>query len=195
MQGSDGNQAGPQGGSALRRVANDAARVMAIIAQIANAAGTLVVLGLVLLINTDVVARNAFNAPFRGTYEAVQFLMVMIVFLQLPDVVRINRLTRSDGFLGLIAGRYPEVARLGARLIDTLAAVFMGLIAHAMWPEFLRAWHEGTFFGTPGIFTAPYWPMYLVITFAAGLSCLIFLTKAIAGKRRPELLHVEESGA
>lgn len=186
---------GSQSGFGLTRAANSAARVMAIVTQISNAAGTLVVLGLVVLINTDVISRNAFNAPFRGTYEAVQFLMVMIVFLQLPDVVRINRLTRSDGFLGLIANRRPVIARAAARVIDFASACFMALMTYAMWPEFLRSWHEGTFFGTPGIFTAPYWPIHLAITFSTALCALIFLTKAISGKRRPDLLHLEGSGA
>ncbi len=195
MQGNEPETAEPRAGSALTRVANQAARFMAAIAQVANAAGTLVVLGLVVLINSDVVARNAFNAPFAGTYEAVQFLMVMIVFLQLPDVVRINRLTRSDGFLGLIAGRRPAIARFAARIIDGASACFMAVIAYAMWPEFQRSWSEDMYFGTPGIFTAPYWPIHLVITFSAALCALIFLTKSISGRRRPEMLHLEESGA
>jgi TRAP-type C4-dicarboxylate transport system permease small subunit len=185
----------PKAGSTLSRAANLAARAMTGVAQVANAAGTLVVLGLVLLINTDVIARNAFNAPFRGTYEAVQFLLVMIVFLQLPDVVRINRLTRSDGFLAVLANRKPAVARFFARIIDTVSAIFMGLIAYAVWPEFIRAWTDNSYFGTPGIFTAPYWPIKLVICFAAALCALIFITKAISGRRRPERLHLEESGA
>lgn len=189
------SQAGPAMGSVPARAANLAARLIAGIAQAANAAGTLVVLGLVVLINTEVVSRNAFSAPFRGTYEAVQFLMVMIVFLQLPDVVRINRLTRSDGFLAVLADRRPRIARHVARVIDTASAVFMAIIAYAIWPEFLRAWHEGTFFGTPGIFTAPYWPIKLVMVLSAALCALIFATKALAGKRRPEHLHLEESGA
>lgn len=189
------NNAEPDQGSAFARAAQSAGRVMTGLAQAANAVGTLVVLGLVILINSDVLSRNLLNAPFRGTYELVQFLMVMIVFLQLPDVVRINRLTRSDGFIGLIAHRNPGVARFFARIIDTAAAIFMGLIAYAMWPEFVRSWTENNYFGTPGIFTAPYWPIHLVICFSAALTALIFATKAISGKRRPELLHLEESGA
>lgn len=183
------------GGSVASRAANCAARLMTGVAQVSNAVGTLVVLGLVLMINTDVVARNAFNAPFRGTYEAVQFLMVMIVFLQLPDVVRINRLTRSDGFLAVLANRKPAVARFFARAIDTVSCIFMGLIAYAMWPELVRSWTEDSYFGTPGIFTAPYWPIHLAICFSAVLCALIFATKAISGKRRPEHLHLEGSGA
>ena len=188
-------KAGPGPGPALKRLAGASARLMSGLAQAANAVGTLVVLGLVLLINTDVLSRNLFNAPFRGTYEMVQFLMVMIVFLQLPDVVRINRLTRSDGFLAILADRRPGIARFFARVIDSASGAFMALIAWAIWPEFLRSWSEGTYFGTPGIFTAPYWPIHLVIFFAATLCALIFATKAISGKRRPEQLHLEESGA
>ena len=195
MSSDPNTQAEPPAGSAIARGANGLARFMTGVAQVANAVGTLVVLGLVLLINADVISRNAFNAPFRGTYEAVQFLMVMIVFLQLPDVVRINRLTRSDGFLGIVASRRPATARFFARVIDTASAIFMAIIAYAMWPEFLRSWTENNYFGTPGIFTAPYWPIHLAITFSAALCALIFMTKAISGKRRPELLHLERSGA
>ena len=177
------------------RAVNGMARALSVTAQALNATGTLVVLALVLLINSDVVSRNVLNAPFRGTYELVQFLMVMIVFLQLPDVIRINRLTRSDGFLAVLADRRPSIARFFARLIDTASGVFMALIAVAIWPELQRSWQIDAFFGTPGIFTAPYWPIHLVILVSSVLSAAIFATKAITGKRRPEHLHLEESGA
>ena len=177
------------------RAINLLARACAIVAQAMNATGTLVVLSLVLLINTDVVSRNLFSAPFRGTYEAVQFLMVMIVFLQLPDVVRINRLTRSDGFLGIVATRRGRIARFFARIIDAASAVFMVLVAYAIWPELQRSWASGAFFGTPGIFTAPYWPIHLVILVSSGLAAVIFVTKAFSGRRRPDTLHLERTGA
>ena len=80
------------------------------IAIAANAIGTLVVLALVAVVNFDVVARGVFNAPFLGAVEVVQFSMVLIVFLQLPDVIRVGRLTRSDGFLQLL-----DRARPGCR--------------------------------------------------------------------------------
>lgn len=177
------------------RAINVVARMLCAIAQAANAAGTLVVLGLVLLINADVISRNAFAFPFPGTYELVQFLMVMIVFLQLPDVVRINRLTRSDGFLAVLAERRPGIARMFARAIDAVAAWMMGLIAHAIWPELQRSWESGSFFGTPGVFTAPNWPIHLAVFASCVLCAAIFATKAITGRRRPERLHLEGSGA
>lgn len=164
-------------------------------AQAMNATGTLIVLALVLLVNTDVISRNLFHAPLRGSYEIVQFLMVMIVFLQLPDVIRSNHLTRSDGFLAVLASRRPGMARLFARTIDAASAVFMVFVAWAIWPEFQRSWGSASFFGTPGIFTAPYWPIHLVIVLSSLLSAAIFLTKVVTGRRRPELVHLMESDA
>lgn len=181
--------------SDVPRAINVLARGLSGLAIVANASGTLVVLALVLLINVDVLSRNLLNAPLSGTYEMVKFLMVMIVFLQLPDVIRINRLTRSDGFLAVLADSKPKVARFFARLIDLASAVFMAMISYAVWPELLRSWETNAFFGTPGIFTAPYWPIHFVIILSCALSSAIFATKAITGRRRPERLHLEESGA
>jgi len=120
----------------------------------ANAAGTLMVLALVVVVNYDVVARGMFNAPFHGAVELVQFSMVFIVFLQLPDVTRVNRLTRSDGFLTVAGNKWPRV-----------------------WPEFVEMFETKDYFGVPGVFTAPWWPIKLVIFLSACLCCLLFLLK------------------
>lgn len=152
----------------------------------ANALGTLVVLALVVVLNVDVIARGFFSAPIRGTYEMVQFSVVMIVFLQLADVVRVDRLTRSDGFLLFMSARRPGAARNMRRIINALSAIFMGLIAYITWPEFLKMWDTQDFFGVPGLFTLPWWPVKLVITVGTALSCLIFVIKVITGRDRPE---------
>lgn len=144
------------------------------IAITANAFGTLVVLALVIVVNYDVVARSLFNLPFRGAVEVVQFSMVLIVFLQLPDVIRVNRLTRSEGFLLLIEPRAPRFAFLLSRGIEILSSVFMALIALAIWPEFVEMWDTKHFFGIPGIFTAPWWPIKLAI-FVSAIICTIIL--------------------
>jgi len=123
------------------------------IAMAANICGTLVVLALVIIVNIDVVARGIFSAPFRGSVEVVQFSMVLIVFLQLPDVVRVNRLTRSDGLLSILMRKRPEIADGLSRVINAISAALMALIAYAIWPEFVEAWETSDFFGTPGVFT------------------------------------------
>jgi len=128
-------------------------RLVERIAIIANAVGTLVVLALVLV------------------------SMVLIVFLQLPDVVRVNRLTRSDGFLSIAGTRWPWLASYLNRVINFIAAIFMLLVAIAIWPEFVEMWETKDYFGVPGVFTAPWWPVKLVIFLSASLCFILFVLK------------------
>ncbi len=96
----------------LRRVLNGLTRATNGVAIAANVTGTLVVLGLVVVVNyRRRRARRVQRARSTAPIEVVQFSMVLIVFLQLPDVVRVNRLTRSDGFL-LLIGKQASPRRL-----------------------------------------------------------------------------------
>jgi len=165
--------------SALDRLIQVAERI----AIIANATGTLVVLALVVVVNYDVVSREWFNQPFHGAVELVQFSMILIVFLQLPDVVRVNRLTRSDGFLLIAGKRWPVIASVLDRIINTVACIFMTLVAIAIWPEFLEMLETRDFFGIPGIFTAPWWPIKLVIFLSAVLCAILFALKVVFPQR------------
>lgn len=169
----------------LSRVANTLAIAM-------NALGTLVVLALVVILNVDVIARGAFSAPIKGTYEMVQFSVVLIVFLQLADVVRVDRLTRSDGFLNVIHTRRPGLAANMRRIINAVSCIFMGLIAYITFPEVLHMWDTQDYFGVPGLFTLPWWPVKLVITLGTSLACLIFAIKVITAQDRPALVRTPE---
>ena len=149
------------------------------IAMMANAAGTFVTILLVAVVNYDIIARGLFNRPFLGAVEVVQFSMVLIVFLQLPDVIRVGQLTRSSGFLGLLCNRAPTRGRMLSRAIDLVSAVFMAMVVYAMWPEFLEMWESQDYFGVPGVFTAPWWPVKLVILLSAMLCCVHFLLRVL----------------
>jgi len=125
------------------------------------------------------------------------------------DVVRHNRLTRSDGFLTFGSVAFPRMTDALSRLIDASGCVFMALIAWIMFPEFVEsietchfltapefgpppsgdfltdiaaAFGRCEYFGTPGIFTAPWWPAKLAIVFSVSLCSVIFLFKAILGR-------------
>ena len=164
-------------------------KLVTAVAVVANALGTLVVLGLVAVVNYDAIARGGFGKPFMGAVEVVQFSMVLIVFLQLPDVVRVNRLTRSDGFLTLIGKRFPVLSRRIGQLLNLIACVFMLLVAIAIWPEFLEMLETRDYFGVPGVFTAPWWPIKLVIFLSASLCSVLFALKILAGQDTPLNTH------
>lgn len=185
------------------------------VAIVANTVGTLVIFALVVIMNIDVIARGFFNAPLHGVVEVVIFSLILIVFLQLPDVVRSNRLTRSDGFLVLAESRFPKIGNLISRLVDFAACVFMLLIAWTIWPEAIEsvetcgfisgpefggpveggmlvelvaAFERCEYFGTPGIFTAPWWPAKMAIAFSVSLCAIIFLFKTLLGQRYRNLI-------
>lgn len=178
--------------SAFRTVVGALSTATDRIAMASNSIGTLVVLGLVAVVNFDVVSRGVFNAPFLGAVEVVQFSMVLIVFLQLPDVVRVNRLTRSDGFLAVIGDRYPRFTAALTHVIELVSAVFMALIAIAIWPQFTEMWHTKDYFGVPGVFTAPWWPIKLVIFLSATLAAIIFVLKVLRPAHKPEMIRAPE---
>jgi len=179
-------------------------------AVIANMIGTSVLFVIVAIMNSDVVARGVFNSPIRGVVEIVVFSLVLIVFLQLPDVVSSGRLTRSDGLLSLLQDKNAKFANILSRLIDAIAGIFMLMIAWTIWPEFLESFESCRFFeayssqglashlssafsrceyfGTPGIFTAPWWPARLAIFVGVTLSAIIFLFNAILGIDEPNAI-------
>ncbi len=68
----------------------------------------------------------------------------------------------------------------------------MLLIAIAIWPEFTEMWETGDFFGIPGVFTAPWWPIKLVIFLSAALCTLIFVLKVILKSDNFDLVRMPE---
>jgi len=204
----------------MRTMVNGIRAIATRLAVGANVIGTTFILLLVVIMNVDVVARGVFHAPLRGTVEVVIFSLVLIVFLQLPNVVQGGRLTRSDGFLLLVQSTRPKVSRLASRVIDAVSCIFMALITWTMWPEFLdafescsffvqpefgaaptgslwgdavEAWGRCDYFGTPGVFTAPWWPAKLAILFGVGLSTILFFLKALLGTEYGDILPEPES--
>ena len=80
--------------------------------QAMNALGTLWILALMVLINSDVIGRNLFNAPILGVPEMTSLSIVGIVFLQLADTLRCGRFTRAEILLDSLKRRRPAAADL-----------------------------------------------------------------------------------
>lgn len=140
-----------------------------------NGIGTLWIIALLILINADVLGRNLFSAPIDGVIEMIELTMVAIVFLQLGDATRIGRLTRSDGFFGLILRRWPRIGFVLGATFDLLGALFMFLILYGFWPTLMQAWQDDEFVGNEGVFTAPTWPVKLIVVIGCVVTMLLFL--------------------
>ena len=55
----------------------------------------------------------------------------------------------------------------------------MALIAVATYPLFVEMWHTQDYFGIPGVFTAPWWPIRLTVLASSILCATIFVLKVL----------------
>ena len=140
-----------------------------------NVLGSLLIVALMVLVGLDVLGRNLANAPIKGVPEIVTLSIVAIVFLQIPQALRMGRMTRSDAVLGMITRRSPKIGRAFETLFDLAGALVIGLIVWSTWPLLVRAWSRGDFIGAIGEFTAPTWPVKAIIVLGGATLIAQFL--------------------
>lgn len=140
-----------------------------------NAAGSVVIAIVMLLMCADVLLRNLLNHPLDGVAELVATSIIVIVFLQLPATLRHGRMSRADLFIDPFIQARP-VAGKRLRALFSLAGVFACcVIAYATWPMLARAWNDSEFFGVEGVFTFPTWPMRIVVLLGAALAAVQYV--------------------
>lgn len=133
-----------------------------------NVVGTLLIVAIMVLVNADVIGRGAFNAPVSGVPEIVSMSIVAIVFLQVAHTFRMGRLTRTDAVLNFIKARSMRLYAAVELLFSLAAITLIWQLFSASKPLFVKSWVRGTFEGTIGDFTAPIWPVKLVILIGCG---------------------------
>ena len=149
-----------------------------------NAIGTLWIVALMLLINSDVLGRELFNSPVRGVTELVSLSIVGIVFLQLADTLHSGRITRADVLLGRLQRTRPSLAALLHAGFHLVGAALMGTILWAAWPTLWESIRIREYVGAIGDFTAPVWPVRVVMLVGLCATLITFLLLALADVRR-----------
>lgn len=147
--------------------------------QGANILGTLLIVGLVIIICIDVLGRNLLGAPLQGVPEIITLSIVAIVFLQVPQALRSGRLTRSDGLILALHARRPRLAGALELLFDALGFAVAATILYAHWPILMKSIERAEYVGAVGNFTMPTWPAKLMILIGAGLLALQFLSRIV----------------
>lgn len=144
-----------------------------------NAAGSCWIVALMVLINVEAVGRSAFNKPIIGVIEMIEISVIGIVFMQLADSLRRGVLTRSDGLFNQVMSRKPAAGHVMAIVNYLSGAVFMGLIIRGSVPFFIDAWEKDYYIGVEGMFTAPVWPVALIIVIGVTVTMIQFLIKLV----------------
>lgn len=148
-----------------------------------NAAGSVVIGAVMLLMCTDVLMRNLFNQPLDGVAEMVAASIIIIVFLQLPSTLRHGRMSRADLFIDPFIQQRPVAGRRLRALFSLFGIFACGVIAYATWPLLVKAWVDSEFFGIEGVFTMPVWPMRAVVWLGAALAAIQYVLLAIEDLR------------
>lgn len=128
-----------------------------------NVAGTVLIFLVMLLVNADVLGRNFFASPVSGVPEMVSMSIVAIVFLQVSQTFRKGRLTRAEAVLGFVATRAPRLRIIMDIVFAAASIALIWQLYVASQALFYKAWVRNTFEGTVGDFTAPVWPIKLII--------------------------------
>jgi len=147
------------------------------ITMLFNVTGTLLIVALMVLIGADVFGRQAFNAPLSGVPELVSLSIVAIVFLQVPQALRSGRFTRSDSVISLVLKRWPRAGATLETIYDLVAIAILSALIYASWPLFVSDWQKNNFVGAVGDFTAPVWPVKLIIVVGTVLLMLQFVAR------------------
>ena len=144
---------------------------------------------LMVLINVEALGRSAFNKPIIGVIEMIEISIVGIVFMQLADALRRGVLTRSDGLFNQVMARKPAAGHVMGIITHLLGAVFMGLVIRGSVPFLIDAWEKDYYIGVEGMFTAPVWPIALIIVVGIAVTMIQFLiiladhARQFAGRR------------
>lgn len=158
-----------------------------------NALGTLMIIGLMVLINTDIAGRTGFDAPVRGVTELVSLSIVGIVFLQLADTLRCGRFTRADMLLDRLKRERPVLAARLQALYHLLGALLMLVILWAAWPSLIDSIRTREYVGALGDFTAPVWPVRLMMLVGLSVTAFTFLLLAGMDLKRASALRFRAS--
>jgi len=120
----------------------------------------------------DVMSRNLFSYPIRGTTEVIKNSVVAITFLQLPLAIASGSMLRTE----LLSDALGPVGRRLLRTIGyLLGAALFAMIAWSAWDAAAFAWRIGEYEGE-GALRVPTWPVRFVLIATSILASVIYLS-------------------
>ena len=139
------------------------------LSRIADSAGRVILALMVLLITSDVVLRYFFNRPIKGSYELVQFMLALLVFLGLAFM----QTKKGHVSITLVTNKLSpgQLSVIGSATY-LLCLIIFSLIT---WRCILQAETLRTSSTCSDVLSIPNFPFMYVVAFGSILLCLIFL--------------------
>lgn len=137
------------------------------------AAATLAFL-LCFLVVADVIGRDVFRSPVKGTPELVSSSIVIICFLQAAYAIRSGGMLHVDFAVSSLPKRWQAIlAAVGA----LFGAAFFALVCWGSFGPAAHAWTSNEFEGE-GALRVPAWPARFIIVLGTALATVQYLIAA-----------------
>jgi TRAP-type C4-dicarboxylate transport system permease small subunit len=153
-------------------------RYFRLFTQALNIAGTILILGMAIAVNADVVGRDLFNHPIPGVNEFIGLSIVAVVFLQMANTLHEGRHVSNDIIISLFAASRPRLLAAVYTCFDIVGALLMATIVIYVWPIVLEHYQGRYYAGTAGVIEIPTWPFMAVVVVGATATALQFLLDA-----------------
>lgn len=134
------------------------------------AIGGLGTLGIMAIINADVIGRGAFGTPVPATAEIVSAAIVAIVFLQLPQATAAGRNVRSDMLLNRLGRNDGRAGAMLDMIHHAVGTLMLGILLYYIAPGILDSIEGNETVGLYGIFTMPRWPFVVCVLAGCALT-------------------------
>lgn len=178
------NQTMTKDGAALRHRQPLPLKIWHRIVDGMGALGTFLIAVLMLIICSDVVARNLLGASLPLVSELSALTLVMIVFLQLGTTIRHNRLARTEMFPDFAARHFPWFGNFVAMVWEGIGALACGTIAYSTYGILIKDLNAGAFIGVTGVLTLPTSPFRVLILIGAAVASIQFAIQFFAAARQ-----------
>lgn len=141
-----------------------------------HVAGSMILIGMMLLVTSDVIARFLFNRPIHGVTEITEFMMVGLLYFTLAHTQARKAHINVEILTSRLSPR--------ARLVPEVITYFLGLLVFALitWQgvkSAADAWkiQEVTF----GLIELPLFPAKVLVPIGSFVLCLRFILDILEG--------------
>ncbi|WP_163849089.1 TRAP transporter small permease subunit [Pseudooceanicola aestuarii] len=159
-------------GGGITRFTRHAALILAIF-------GGLGTLGIMAIINADVVGRGFFDAPVPATAEIVSAAIVAVVYLQLPQATAMGRNVRSDMLITRLTSRSPRAGAWLNAAHHLAGTIMLAILLRYIGPEIYGAIEDNETVGLYGLFTMPRWPFVTCVLLGCVLTLVVYAAMSV----------------
>jgi tripartite ATP-independent transporter DctM subunit len=136
-----------------------------------NSVGVVLLMGMTLIVVMDVFLRIFFSSPIIGSYELVQFLMVVLIFLALPYT------TYEDAHINvsIVTSKLPQRLRLLTECVMLLYS--LSLFALITMKNIVRVGEMWKVHETSYMLSIPLFPFYAAVALGCGVVSAVLVVQ------------------